>query len=231
LDVSVFDYQPYHENEYSTENGADAASADLNKVMRMSYGEDLMYQRLAFQAADIWREWNKDLSRTPAAELPKGLVPEDRLFENCGFLRLSADDTLSQHETTTLANLTKEGMRDTQYVIGHEEDEKRARNSVARHDLKFDALKRKQRGQNLAGVFDSTAGFVRASKACVWAMHLARKCGVKFVLGDKGRMSSLIKQEDSSKIVGIKTADGVSHLADLVVIASKSPCGHCCMNN
>jgi hypothetical protein len=52
-------------------------------------------------------------------------------------------------------------------------------------------------------------------------MHLARKAGVKFILGGKGRFESLLKSHDGSKIVGIKTTDGVSHPAELVVVAGK----------
>ncbi|KAB8293065.1 hypothetical protein EYC80_007425 [Monilinia laxa] len=220
-DITIFDYQPYHENEYSTTNGADAASADFNKVMRMSYGSDIMYQRLAMEGVKIWNEWNEQLSKTPNSELPKGLSSDDKLWENCGFLRLSEDDVLSDHELTTLVSLTNEGLRDTQYILGNVEDENRARDSFRRFDQKFDALKRKEKGQALRGVFDSTAGFLRASKACLWAMHLARKSGVKFVIGENGRLASLIKESDG-KVVGVKTADGVSHRAELVIIAAGS---------
>lgn len=217
----MFDYQPYHQNEYSSEDGADAASADFNKVMRLSYGQDIMHQRLAFEAAGLWEQWNEDLSKTPASELPNGLTPRDKLFEQCGYLRLSHDGKLSDHETMTLENLTKEGLRETQYTIGDAEDEKRAQNSAARHDRKFDALKRAERGQSLVGVFDSISGFTRASKAMVWTMHLARRLGVKFVLGEQGRLSTLLKSPDGLKINGIRTADGVSHMADLVIVAGK----------
>jgi sarcosine oxidase/L-pipecolate oxidase len=219
--VQVFDYQPYDQNEYSTSDGADAASADLNKVMRMSYGNDILSQRLAFEAAAIWKQWNDEISKTPSSHLPKGLRPEDRLFENCGFLRLSADDKLSAHEETTLKGMTAEGLRDTQYIISNAEDEARAKQHLESFDLKFDVLKRRERGQNLTGVFGATAGFVRASKACVWTMHLARKAGVTFILGDKGRFETLLKSSGGSKMVGIKTTDGISHPAELVVVAGK----------
>ena len=219
--MKVFDYQPYDQNEYSTSDGADAASADLNKVIRMSYGNDILSQRLAFEAAGIWKQWNDEISKTPSSELLKGLTPEDKLFENCGFLRLSADDKLSVHEETTLKGMTAESLRDTQYIIGNAEDEARAKQHPERFDLKVDALKRRERGQNLTGVFDATAGFVRASKACVWTTHLARKAGVKFILGDKGHFESLLKSPDGSKIVGIKTTNGIFHQAELVVVAGK----------
>jgi sarcosine oxidase/L-pipecolate oxidase len=109
--VKVFDYQPYDHNKYSTSDGADAASADLNKVMRMSYGNDILSQRLAFEAAGMWKKWNDEISKMLSSHLPKGLTPEDKLFENCGFFRLSADNKLSVHEETTLKGMTMEGLR------------------------------------------------------------------------------------------------------------------------
>lgn len=186
----------------------------------MSYGDNIIYQRLAFEAAKIWNHWNEQLAKTSGLELPKGLSSRDKLWENCGFLRLSTDDTLSDHETTTLESLTAEGLRDTQYIIGNVEDEKRAQDGSRRFDKKFDALKRKERGQPLGGVFDSTAGFLRASKACLWVMHLARIAGVKFIFGDKGGLASLIKKDDG-QVVGIQTTDGILHPAELVIVAGK----------
>ncbi|RFU29745.1 hypothetical protein B7463_g6601, partial [Scytalidium lignicola] len=215
--VTIFDYQPYDENAYSTADGADAASADFNKVMRLSYGEEVLYQRLAFEGLTTWNAWNQELAATPEHELPKGLKPGNKVWNNCGFLRLSADEKLSDHEKSTLANLTADGLRETQYIIGDPRDEARAK--VKGWDKKFDAFKRKDRGQSLVGVLDTTAGFVEASKACLWALHLVRKAGVKCVLGNEvGRFASFLK--DKGRTVGLKTADGLEHKADLVVLAA-----------
>lgn len=214
--VTVFDYQPYEENAYSTTEGADAASADYNKVMRMSYGEEVLYQRLAFEGLKTWEAWNQALATTPTHALPKGLKEGDQIWNNCGFLRLSADGKLSDHEKSTLANLTAQGLRDTQYIIGNTKDEERARTKG--WHKKFDAMKRKERGQSLVGVLDTTAGFVDASKACTWVLHLARNAGVKFVLGNEvGRFEALVKE--NGRTVGLRTADGLKHKADLVIIA------------
>lgn len=64
------------------------------------------------------------------------------------------------------------------------------------------------------------------SQACIYARFLCEQAGVKFVLGSpRGRLETLIAhQEGNQKIVtGIRTADGVEHVADLVVVACKSP--------
>jgi sarcosine oxidase/L-pipecolate oxidase len=186
--------------------------------MRLSYGEDVLYQRLAFDGLATWEAWNRELAATPTHKLPKGLKQGDKIWNNCGFLRLSADGKLSQHEKSTLANLTADGLRDTQYIIGDPCDEARAK--AKGWDKKFDALKRKARGQNLVGVLDTTAGFVEASKACLWTLYLARRAGVKFVLGNEvGRFESFIKEK--ARTVGLRTADGLEHRAELVILAGK----------
>jgi sarcosine oxidase/L-pipecolate oxidase len=224
VNVTVFDYQPYEENAYLTTDGADAASADLSKVMRLSYGDEVLYQRLAFDGLTTWDAWNRELATTPTHKLPQGLKQGDRIWNNCGFLRLSADGKLSEHETSTLANLTADGLRDTQYVIGDPWDDARAKANG--WDKKFDALKRKERGQDLVGVLDTTAGFVEASKACLWTLYLARKAGVKFVLGNVvGRFDSFLKEK--ARTVGLKTADGLEHKAELVILAGKTI--HCAL--
>lgn len=218
--VTVFDKQPYNENGYSTSDGADAASADLNKVMRLSYGNELLYQRLAFDGIASWNDWNAAIATSAPEDLPNGLTPQDLVWNNCGFLRLSIDGKLSDHERATLANMTREGLRDTQYVIGNVEDERRAR--LKGFEKKFDPFRRKQQGKDLTGVFDSTAGFVQASKACAWVMHLCRKAGVQFVLGEfAGQLTSFVKAD--GRTVGIQTADGLQHRADLVILAGEHP--------
>lgn len=35
-DVTVFDYQPYHQNAYNPADGCDSASSDVNKIYRCS---------------------------------------------------------------------------------------------------------------------------------------------------------------------------------------------------
>ena len=78
--VTIFDRQPYTYNAYSTSDGADAASADINKAMRISYGKELLNQKLAFEAIDIWNEWNETIAKSTAEDLPKGICPEDKVW-------------------------------------------------------------------------------------------------------------------------------------------------------
>jgi sarcosine oxidase/L-pipecolate oxidase len=41
--ITVFDRCPFDKNFYDPSNGCDGASADINKVFRMAYGEKLEY--------------------------------------------------------------------------------------------------------------------------------------------------------------------------------------------
>jgi sarcosine oxidase/L-pipecolate oxidase len=84
---------------------------------------------------------------------------------------------------------------------------------------KLDPFHRKERGLPHVAVFDATAGFVAAGKSCLWAMHLCRQAGVKFVLGpETGKLADLLSKGDGS-VYGIETIDGKSHQADLVIVA------------
>jgi sarcosine oxidase/L-pipecolate oxidase len=68
------------------------------------------------------------------------------------------------------------------------------------------------------GVFDNTAGYVLASKACSWMLHLCQEAGVNLKLGDCGKFKEFVESE--GKVVGLKTTDGVTHHAGLVIVAA-----------
>jgi sarcosine oxidase/L-pipecolate oxidase len=88
-DIHLFDKQPYDHNNYTCAQGCDAASADENKILRASYGGATLYQDLAFEAMLKWREWNELLATTAGEELAPGIGPSCKLWDDCGFLRLS----------------------------------------------------------------------------------------------------------------------------------------------
>jgi sarcosine oxidase/L-pipecolate oxidase len=211
-DVTLFDYQPYHENGYACSKGCDAASADENKILRASYGEKKLYQDMAFKAMKSWEEWNEQVKT--CTELPVGVERGDRLWENCGFLRVG--DLFAEHEIQTQANFPEE-IRYTQYMLS---DGKRMEDAM-RDGIpatKLDPFGRKERGLKTGGVFDNTAGYVLASKACSWMLHLCQEAGVNLKLGDCGRFEELVERD--GKVVGLQTTDGVTHSADLVIVAA-----------
>lgn len=190
----------------------------------MSYGTDILYQRFATEARRIWLDWNAQIASSTPSDLPQGLSPQDRLFEDCGFMRIGLDAELTEFEKTTLEGFEREGLRDTQYVVNDVEEVERAKKELGDEvvERKFDPLRRKEKGKVVAGVYDATAGFTRASKACVWVRYLCERAEVKFVLGEKkGKIVRILKDEKSGRTKGIITADGKVYDADLIVVAGE----------
>lgn len=214
--IHVFDKQPYDQNSYANSEGADAASADENKILRASYGDARLYQDLAFKAMPKWRQWNEVLAQTPKDQLPPGLSPNVKLWDNCGFLRLS-DHGLEESEILTQKNFPPE-LAHTQYRIS----DARRRNDAQSDGIpnsKIDPFDRLPRRLPNDGIFDATAGYVLASRACAFALHLCRQNNVHFHLGPSQALESIQYTSDRTTVTEIATASGETHSADLVVIA------------
>lgn len=110
--VTVFDMQDTARHGYSP-SAVDSASADLNKIIRFSYGAEIEYQRLATEAAVLWDEWNSQIASVPEAELPTSLRGgERRLWWNSGMLRMTGGSEVPSVELQTLENMAAEGLRD-----------------------------------------------------------------------------------------------------------------------
>ena len=213
-DVHMCDYQPYNENSYACSEGCDAASCDENKIIRASYGDEKLYQELAFKAMPEWREWNNLLSQTPKDDLPPGLNPDVKLWNNCGFLRLS-DDGLENNEKKTQENFPSH-IKHTQYRVSDEQRRKDAKNNGI-PGSKIDPFNRIQKSLPTDGVLDMTAGFVLASRACAFALHLCHKLGVYTYFGPNAQMKSLVRKD--GKVTGITTVDGHYHWGDIIIVA------------
>lgn len=112
-DVAVLDMQDTAGLGYAP-GAVDSASADLNKIIRFSYGAEIAYQRLATEAAGLWDEWNAQIAAVPEeAELPESLrCGERRLWWRSGMLRMSGGKELGGVELQTLENMAAEGLRD-----------------------------------------------------------------------------------------------------------------------
>src|SRR5258705_13234912 len=71
-----------------------AASTDISKLVRMDYGSDDDYTRLAAEALPIWREWNRTFGETLFHEtgllFVTGAPLEERPFERESFRRAEA---------------------------------------------------------------------------------------------------------------------------------------------
>ncbi|KAI1134630.1 FAD dependent oxidoreductase [Hypoxylon sp. FL0543] len=215
-DVTVLDMQDTATTAYDPLAGVDSASADLNKIIRFSYGNEIEYQRLATEAARMWDEWNREIAGAPVDELPERLRDGDRkLWWNVGLLRMSSEPELGEFEIATLGNMEREGIREFQFRTDDDADIARAKERGWAH--KLDPCRRQERFGTHKAVLDSTAGFVYAYKSCAWAQHLAKKAGVKFVLDPARGKVVDITDKDGHPVV--HTADGLEYPADLVVVA------------
>lgn len=112
--VTVFDKQPYDTTEYSYFKGCDAASADLNKIIRSAYGSQTEYQDLSTEAIASWKQWNLDLES--GVDVPPGMSSVDRVFVQCGSLSLTDSEELPEFEKATVRNMEAAGHYNTQLV-------------------------------------------------------------------------------------------------------------------
>ncbi|KAI0601175.1 FAD dependent oxidoreductase [Biscogniauxia sp. FL1348] len=212
-DVTVLDMQDTGSRGYDPGAGVDSASADLNKIIRFSYGAEIAYQRLATEAAGLWDAWNRDIAECPEEELRR--AGGGKLWCNAGMLRMSCTDELGAFELDTLRNMQIEGIREFQFRSDDEQDLARAKERGWAH--KLDPCRRQERFGVHKAVLDSTAGFVYAYKSCAWAQHLAKKAGVKTVLDPvRGKVVDITSKDGRPVAL---TADGVEHVADLIVVA------------
>lgn len=216
-DITVLDMQDTATTGYDPDR-IDSASADINKVIRFSYGTEIEYQRLATEAAVLWEEWNKQISETEEDDLPPGLRDGERkLWWNVGMLRMAAGEDFGEFEMKTLENMEKEGIRDRQFKNDDPDDIQRAKDLGWAH--KLDPCDRQERFGKHKAVLDSTAGYVLAYKSCAWAKSIAEKAGVKFILdAQKGKVVDVENTEVGKAVV--TTADGHRHESELVVVAA-----------
>ncbi|KAF9879324.1 phospholipase c [Colletotrichum karsti] len=209
--VKVIDKQPYHESEYSYDRGCDAASADVNKIIRAAYGSQLEYQTLALDAIAKWKSWNEEIKT--GKTLPPGFSRNDTLFVNNGTVTMTSGLTLDRFEEDTIQNMDKVGLRETQINLHNPEHVERA---VAKgFGFAVDAFDIK----NDSSILDTQSGFVYADKACRFALHKAETLGVKTVLGGPGGTFSAFLENSESRVTGVKTADGRTHPAELTIMA------------
>lgn len=213
--VTVFDKQQYDQTEYSYFKGCDAASADINKIIRSAYGSQTEYQQLSTEAIASWKQWNSDLES--GIDLPKGMSSTDRVFLQCGSLSLTDGDMLPDFEKATVKNMEAAGHRDTQLITTDEDHCKKAESRGI--GWAMDPFQRKKRNRPNVGVLDSTGGVAVADKACRMALHKARKFGSQFVFGSSSGAFDKLVTASNGDILGIQTKDGRRHLAKLTILA------------
>ena len=188
----------------------------MNKILRVAYGSDTVYQNLALEALEVWKEWNKELSTS--LNLPNGLSQEDVLYVNSGSLNIFTTPELPPYEQQSLENLTAAGKGHTQFVINKPED--RVRATELGFGYALDPFNRTSRGKAYNALLDTSGGLCYADKVCLFALHKARELGVKFIFGPSGTFQRFTySKADPDEVTGVQTADGLEHTAALTIVA------------
>lgn len=164
-------------------------------------------------------------SRAAWVKLNNGV--DDPLFVESGMLRVQPSEELGALEKETLANMERDGFRDTQFVKSDAGDRKRAAIQGWEKKLLDFEIPESTEHKTFDAVLDSLGGLTRCSAACYHYYKLAVADGVKFIFGsENGAFESFIEESSAldtskKKVVGLKTKDGKAHAADVVVIAGK----------
>lgn len=153
-----------------------------------------------------------------------GRWDDRKLFSSSGMLRVQPSDSLGALEKETLANMERDGLRDTQFVKSNAEDRHRAAKLGWDDKLLEFGIPETPPALNYEAVLDSLAGFVRCSNACAYYQRLAVEKGAEFHFGNEGAVETLVKSKHGSeserrKVTGVKTKAGKAYNADVVVVA------------
>ena len=147
------------------------------------------------------------------------MTAKDRIYINNGILHINDPNKseLSRFEELSIENITKAGYGHTQYVLSRPQDRARAKRNG--FDFAIHPFRLSERGRELRGLLDTAGGLVYADKACCFALHKAKRLGVKFILG--GRRGTFLKfqVDEIGQVTGVQTADGVLHPSELVIVA------------
>lgn len=165
-------------------------------------------------------------SRAAWLKLNEGL--EDALFVGCGMLRVQPSDELGALERETLANMDRDGFRDTQFVKSNANDRNRAASQGWSKKLLDFEIPNSTENRTFDAVLDSLGGLTRCSAACYQYYKLAASAGVEFIFGaEEGAFESFVEEisvagVSKKKVVGLKTKDGKTHNAHVVAVAGVS---------
>ncbi|EGV60909.1 FAD dependent oxidoreductase [Yamadazyma tenuis] len=217
--IEIFDRINHDKTKYNPLNGSDCASGDINKLFRIYYENKTLYSKLAISALDVWEQWNKDIQKLSEEDKSRFIDDDLELVRMSGAMRLNSTSALSAVELTNLEGFNELGLRDLQYNINSKKDTQRAKlvGLSAKLDV-IDDWKQRKKVTTISGTLDGVGRMLKADKACFYVKILLEQQGVKFHYDDAGTFISPIT--DGCEIKGIKTKDGKSHFADLVIVSA-----------
>lgn len=219
--IEIFDRVNHDKAKYNPLNGSDCASGDINKFFRIYYENKTLYSKLAIKALDVWEQWNKDIQNLDEESKSRFIDDDLELIRLSGGLRINDTKLLSQVELLNLEGFNELGLRDLQYDINSKRDTQRAK--LAGLSPKLDVvndLKARGKVTTISGTLDGVGRMLKADKACFYVKILLEKEGVKFHYDDAGSFEEAIIE--NGEVKGIKTKDGKSHSADLVIVGAGS---------
>ncbi|KAJ1560459.1 hypothetical protein HK405_007014, partial [Cladochytrium tenue] len=184
----------------------DAASTDLNKVVRTDYGDEILYQELCLKAIATFKKWNEDCLRR------FGHI----LYHEVGVAYVTKDPNMNSFERTSIEAI-KRSRVDPDAGSQIEAFDASTKATLVKKFPAFAETVKEYPG----GYFNYRGGFADSGRTIAYLAQLALEAGVRFVTGPlAGRVRSF--ERDGSRVVGIRTADGQLHAADLVVAAAGS---------
>lgn len=146
-----------------------------------------------------------ELCRTK--KLDSSSMNEPPLFDECGILLTCPDEQLGPYERACLDHLTSMGYRDCVREL-----------SASQIVEKFPAFSHATSHLKSA-YFNTIGGWVNANRAVQYMHALALEAGVQIIAGgDAGSVRQLL--EDGGRVVGVRTADNVSHYGDAVLVSA-----------
>ncbi|KAI8836839.1 FAD dependent oxidoreductase [Chytridium lagenaria] len=174
----------------------DAASVDVNKVVRADYGTDVLYQNLALDAIEKFKVWNKDAVKRFGRPL----------YVECGAAYLTINPKMNAFEQDSLQNLTKAGKGDRITLLSPSSSKPGdwPRLSSARHSIPH-------------GYYNAGAGFADSSLTIQYLSDLVRESGIPIITGLKGTFKRLLKR--GSKVIGFEALDGSTYHGKVIIAA------------
>ena len=156
-----------------------AASTDITKAVRMEYGSDKEYFRMAEISIQRFHEWNDFF--------------KERLYHEVGFLMLCKNKLESDHQTYERASY--QNLLEAGYAPNRLDSEAIAKSFPAINAKKY-----------VDGNFNPKAGFVASGKLVQRLADYARSLGVKVIEGqtaekfivDKGQLQAVKTKEGTT---------------------------------
>lgn len=204
---------------------------DINKIVRMDYGDDVIYQNLATEALPIWRQWNEEAKED-------GRAP---VYNETGVLYFCRDGKFSEYERRSIQRVRAAGYGDAieEFTTPESIVERfpQFADSVANgfnvaylnkyagqlitKDVVHSMVVQSENRMPMLTLQCFILGWCHSSGAVV---HVYKKClrnGVTIhQAGTHSTLKELIMESGSGLVKGIRTADGKEHFADLVILTT-----------